>query len=359
MMASERLKQAPFHLPTLDGLRALSIVMVLAGHAYGTRGCPRVSPWFGPVSFYAVTGVTVFFVVSGFLITTLLLRELGRSGTIRLREFYLRRTLRIFPAYYLMLAVVSALWLGGVFSLSLGELLSALTYTRNFYPGGSWYTGHAWSLALEEQFYLLWPAALLAVGRRRAVSLALTVTLCAPLCRVALWFLAPHQRDMIWVSTFSRMDAILVGCLLALVRDEPWFRALSQRFFRAGGAALSVLAVVASLWLRRVTAWHVVGSFTFEAVAIALVIEWTTTHPESAVGRALEHPAARYVGGLSYSLYLWQQLFLNRSSAALACSFPLNLACAFAAALASRHLCEEPFLRLKDRISKRVPARSE
>jgi peptidoglycan/LPS O-acetylase OafA/YrhL len=130
-------------VPCLDGLRALSIGLVLSGHLVGTRGFPVIPRWLLPPFFNGSLGVTVFFVISGFLITGLLAREVDQRGGVDFRQFYLRRALRIFPAYYTLLAVVLLLRALGAVSVSGTELLAAFTYTRNFVPQGAWHTGHA------------------------------------------------------------------------------------------------------------------------------------------------------------------------------------------------------------------------
>ena len=155
-------------IASLDGLRAISIGLGLLGHLAGTRFFPLTSAA-GDFFALAETGVLIFFIISGFLITTLLLHELDNSGRINLLKFYFRRTLRIFPPYYFLIAVLLVLRFLGYISLSNYDVLHAFTYTSNyFYPEG-WYLGHPWSLSVEEQFYLLWPAILLLSGKRKAV----------------------------------------------------------------------------------------------------------------------------------------------------------------------------------------------
>ncbi|MEO7329892.1 MAG: acyltransferase, partial [Minicystis sp.] len=150
-------------IPSLDGLRAISILVVLFGHMAGTRNFAFSFLDRLPTSELANFGVRVFFVISGFLITRLLFEEHARSGTVSLRGFYLRRTLRIFPAFYVFVAVVLVLDRLGKITLLPYDALTALTYTMNFHPTASrsWQVGHLWSLSVEEQFYLLWPAIVL------------------------------------------------------------------------------------------------------------------------------------------------------------------------------------------------------
>ena len=127
------------HLPSLDGMRAISIALVLLGHLSGTRGFVRLDLGIGD---YAHLGVVVFFVISGFLITRLMLSERAKSGYVSLKLFYARRALRLFPAAYVFIACVGLLWWAGVVHLQPRDIWHAVTYTTNYLPGRSWQFGH-------------------------------------------------------------------------------------------------------------------------------------------------------------------------------------------------------------------------
>jgi peptidoglycan/LPS O-acetylase OafA/YrhL len=160
---------------------------------------PIYAKWFAPLGHL---GVRVFFVISGFLITGLLLRELEATSQIALGKFYFRRVLRIFPRLLLLPAPRfgrAGVWVGQ------SDPLSAATYTVNYLPQASWYIGHAWSLSVEEQFYLLWPAVLVALGRRRGLGVALTVVMLCPLIRLSVWYLWPRCSS-IRSATGSRLS---------------------------------------------------------------------------------------------------------------------------------------------------------
>ena len=153
------------HLPSLDGLRAISISLVLLGHLSRTRGFVSVDLGIGD---YSHLGVVVFFVISGFLITRLMLLERARTGDVSLKRFYARRALRLFPAMYTYIACVCLLWVFGVLHLHARDIWHALTYTVNFLPDRAKPIGHLWSLSNEEQFYLLWPCTFILLGPRRS-----------------------------------------------------------------------------------------------------------------------------------------------------------------------------------------------
>jgi peptidoglycan/LPS O-acetylase OafA/YrhL len=141
-------------IPSLDGLRALSIALVLAGHSI-----PNAQwDWFlWKVFGNGDLGVSIFFVISGFLITSLLLKEHAEAGEISPSSFYLRRAFRILPPFYAFLVVLLALKRFGVLELSLRGWTEAVTFLRDYLSADDWWTIHIWSLSVEEQFYLLWP----------------------------------------------------------------------------------------------------------------------------------------------------------------------------------------------------------
>jgi peptidoglycan/LPS O-acetylase OafA/YrhL len=345
-------RAAAERIPSLDGLRAISIGLVLFSHLAGTGGFPvsaaAANPW-ALGSF----GVTVFFVISGFLITGLLLDELKRTDRIRLGRFYFRRTLRIFPPYFALLVALAAADLAGWISLNPGDLLYGATYTSNYHDARSWYVGHTWSLAVEEQFYLLWPAVLLLARTRRALLIAAAAILVVPAIRVAEWELMRSSAYGIGARFETIADALAAGCVLACARPRLHRSALYMRALSSRAFVLVPLAALAA----NLTHDHPLILFGVAAtvinVCLALCVDWAVTFHEGRVGRVLNAAPLVFIGWISYSLYLWQQPFLNRDSGALTAQFPLNIALTFAAALASYYLVERPSLQLRKRIESR------
>ena len=337
----------------MDGLRAVSIALVLLGHLVGTRYFPRSLEMLGE---FANFGVRIFFVISGFLITDLLLRERAKTGAISLRHFYLRRVFRIFPAAYAFIAVIAVCSQLSIIALNPHDLLFATTYTSNFNLQRSWSVGHLWSLSVEEQFYLLWPAVLAVLGVTRGLRVVLAVILVSPAVRVLVWYLAPHWRDGIDQIFPTIADPLAVGCFLAIQRrwlwTQSWYRhVLESRYFFF--VPLTALAANLAQYHPRIS--YVIAEPVMN-FGIALTLDYCMRHASSVVGRFLDWRPIAFIGVLSYSLYLWQQPFLNRDGSAVWNAFPLNLVLAFLCALASYKLVEQPFLRLKDRFS--VEARS-
>ena len=348
-------------IPSLDGFRAISILMVLYGHLMGTRGFPSatvgvIGRWLGDLGHL---GVLVFFVISGFLITTLLMVEREKTGTISLAQFYLRRVLRIFPAFYaLLLALLVATVLGWM-QLSWRDFAFATTYAVNYYPDHPWQIGHLWSLSIEEQFYLLWPLALLVLRGRCALILAIAAIFAAPVLRAlirAYAFRIDPQTPLADMSIFPAMfDYIATGCVLALLR--PWL--LAQAWYLRLTATRWLLVLVPLIFLiNRFDGYTLVmllGSPVLN-VSVALLIDACARHDRTWVGRFLNWKPLVFLGVLSYSLYLWQQPFLNRQSDAWVNAFPQNLVFAVGAALLSYFVVERAFLGFRRRL--RRPAAS-
>lgn len=231
-------------IPSLDGLRALSVFAVILGHTN--------SEWLDRIPFNRLfrdgeRGVVMFFVISGFIITHLLLKELAQQGRISLKRFYLRRTLRIFPPFYVYLLTIAILSLLDWVQVTPASMLAAATYTWNYLPwAGGWVIGHCWSLTLEEQFYLLWPGCIAIFGRRASLSIAVGIILFSPLSRVATYYAWPALRGHTGMMLHSRLDTIMVGCLLALIIDmNLWtkFREVARHPATAIAAIIFLVAV--------------------------------------------------------------------------------------------------------------------
>ena len=334
------------HLPSLDGLRAISIAMVLLGHLSGTRGFVTLDLGVGD---YAHLGVVVFFVISGFLITRLMLSEYRKKGRVSLKLFYARRALRLFPASYAFIACVCLLWWAGFVHLEDRDVWHAVTYTVNCEPGRSWQIGHLWSLSVEEQFYLVWPCTFVFLGPRRAGWAAGGVILFGPVARSCAWLFlrSTPYRDLEMFPMVA--DSLAMGCILANVSGwleaKKWYLQLFRPAYSIGLLGLCLL-------INRYAGYTVAGVFGTSVVnlGLAVLIHRSVYCSNDWIGKVLNWKPIAFVGLLSYSLYLWQQLFLNRNSVAWANSFPQNLAFAVAAALGSYFLLEKPLLRLRHRL---------
>ena len=341
-------------IPSLDGLRAIAVTTVLFGHLCGTRGFSvfNAYPRVGDV---AHLGVTVFFVISGFLITGLLIKEQADTGAISLRNFYLRRVLRIVPAFLVFVICMLVAAAVGVVQITGMDVATALTWTVNFNPDRSWVVGHLWSLSVEEQFYLLWPATIVFLGLTKGRNWAIVSFLAAPVIRTVMHIVMPHSplRDLEIFPAVA--DPMAIGCIVAIERERllasRWWLALTRPVW----AWPLVAFAVAVLRFSNYTAVSFFGT-PLTLVALAAIVEGSTRWTGTAA-RFLNSRSLIWLGTLSYSLYLWQQPFLNRTAPALLSSFPVNLAAAFLCASASYYLIETPFLKLRRRFrsSAKVP----
>lgn len=324
-------------IPSLDGARALSISLVVIGHWAELRYHSDIAGAF------ANLGVRIFFIISGYLITTLLLCEQEQTSTIRIREFYIRRAYRILPAALTFMAVAFVIFWS---DLRWYHMAAALFYLANFDFTHPWYLGHLWSLSVEEQFYLLWPG-VLKKWRRQCVAILVGMLLFAPIYRVGCHLVGLHgQAD----ETFPAVaDILAIGCLLAI---------FSKRFPRIGTgyAALMLLPVVL------VPAY--LGALRFHLTPVLLFLLWPLMH--CSIAGLLLHVVQRpyrilniepvvWLGKISYSLYLWQQLFVFGEHPR-----PWYSALyAVAAACASYYVVEQPALRMRERRAKQSkPART-
>ena len=342
-------------IPSLDGLRAASVGLVIAGHYLGYMpGLEGRFPY-AQLSWAGQSGVDVFFVISGFLITYILLQEDKANGAISLRRFYLRRLFRIFPPFYVYLATVIILSVWGAVPQERRNLISAATYTWNYMSHApSWLLGHTWSLSLEEQFYLVWPPCLVLLGKKKSRYLAVACIVFSPLSRLATYVLAPSLRGMVPVMLHTRLDTIMFGCAIALFWGEPRFHAAIAKFLRADVACFSTLYILVAPTLSQLFQarydWFI--GYPLRGLLISIVMLYVVCKPASRMGHVLNLGPVRHLGVISYSLYLWQQMF----TAGHSWPFPVAFLALFTCAEGSYWLVERPSLRMRDWIEARVPA---
>jgi peptidoglycan/LPS O-acetylase OafA/YrhL len=295
--------------PGLDGVRALAITMVILQHT-GFELVPAARDWLFPAGFL---GVDLFFVLSGFLITTLLLERRTREPQ-PIRRFYVRRAFRLLPAVLVLLLanIAYAVITGHGVHRAITSLPVVGAYVTNwattFSFGISFELQHLWSLAVEEQFYLVWPVVLFAglrlgLDRRRWVLVIAGLALAA-----AVWqrWLVDHGHPYleVYVRTDGHADALLVGCGLAVL---PWERiagGLSPRVAALAGAAAAAFVVAGGLVLQYTSPVLYSGGFLLVALAgaVLVLVALRPGHPLQAV---LAWVPVVAVGRLSYSLYLW------------------------------------------------------
>jgi peptidoglycan/LPS O-acetylase OafA/YrhL len=335
-------------IPSLDGLRALAVLLVFYEHAMVTSGFPQVArlPRLNPGPF----GVQIFFVISGFLITTLMLRQQHQTGRLDLGRFYRARFLKILPPYAALLGAIALLAALGLARVPARDWLAAGTFTMNWTTGHAWEVAHAWSLSIEEHFYLVWPFlfAVSAVHSRRAAWAA--VALCPAWRCLAAW-LWPSAYYMASFWTIGRIDGIAVGCLLAFAAWEPRHRARLDALAADGWRTLGFLLALVLLRAATYLSWRffIVVSPTADSLVLAVLLWTVVRRPDTQLGGLLNRPWLQALGLASYSLYLWQQLFLDGRRTGFLCQFPQNVLLALAAGWLSYQLIEKPIVQLKAR----------
>jgi|HubBroStandDraft_4_1064222.scaffolds.fasta_scaffold12521_3 peptidoglycan/LPS O-acetylase OafA/YrhL len=333
-------------IPALDGLRAVAISLVLLAHLRATPGFPA---WLDAPRFYGGLGIELSFVISGFLITSKLMGEEERSGRIGLGAFYRRRALRILPAALAYLAAVALLGAAGLSVVPLGDIVAALTFCRNLF-GDSFLTGHFWTLSVEEQFYLVWPVVFSVVPAGRRLRVALALFALAPLWRTFNLYVLHPPHGLNLGRADLHYDTIVAGILLALARRHPRGDA-AQAWATDHGAALLAGAMAGLLMLQVLVPRDWWLTMSARDLLIAAIVLSVVAGPGHVARALLESRPLRWVGRISYSLYLWQQLFTYwwKIGDQWFGRFPANLAGALLVSAASYYLIERPILAWRDR----------
>lgn len=332
------------HRPALDGLRGIAIGLVLLAHTFPGEFVNGGS-----------VGVTVFFALSGFLITSLLIEERASTGRLSLRRFYIRRGRRLLPALIAYLTFWTVLAVAGwsAYQVKPGEVIAALFYFSNWVMavgGGLWQPyGITWSLAIEEQFYLLWPLTFLLARRwpRLPLVTAAAGVVVAVVLRLVLWDNGKGAWEVYYRSD-TRMDSLLIGCLVALVVHRTGARGVDPRVGWIGVGGLGVLL-----------AWQS-DAVKYLAEPFAASVAACTIIMSVLVGGShwLEWSPLRWLGQRSYALYLWHYPILAMVWADM---LPLwaGLVLSFVAAELSWWLIERPFRRTRQPVATSSVAESD
>ena len=351
-----------------DGIRALAVICVVIQHLglwqyAGASGfvADKLAPLFS-----GSTGVQAFFILSGFLITILLIKEIRTTGKVSIVAFTVRRSLRIFPLYLLFcLLATLALLLSN--QVPWRSLAYAYLYVYNFVPAQHYVAllGHTWSLAVEEHFYLVWPVIFslaYASNKHRRLMLGLAAFIVASLL---LHFLLVRQAfsGEYFIARWSFLAGynIALGCIGALLvtRDKPGAAGLLAS---PAAFALGIVLYANSLYLDT-GSWFVQNVLCgyIRAPGILLLILWIHQNQGSALVRVLDIRPLRYIGTISYGIYMWQGFFLSTGPKRLEGEvWPPNpytgLAMLVIVAPLSYRYFEQPFLNLKQRYMKKRPA---
>ena len=342
----------PFYRPELDCLRFFAFLGVFVHHTipkepsfFQKHGLPEVLSNF---SYAGAFGVDLFFCLSAYLITELLLREKELTGHLNVKAFYIRRILRIWPLYFFFLFFgygltyfdTSQVFRGRqllAFLLLIGNWASAMTYINSV-------AVPLWSVSVEEQFYLLWPLAVSKASRRQILAICVVLIVIAFAWRSLVQRLVAHPHDLIWNGTFSHLDTLSYGIILAIVGIGRYL----SKWMRLGLTALGL------------SAWFIAANFrtrgdvmmAFAAIGSLLILR-------ASIGFPIRSRILIKLGTVSYGLYVYHELFVHLLSRAFPKPSYLGfigwwlscMGCTILAALASYRWLESPFLRLKKRFT--------
>lgn len=355
------------HYPALDGFRGVAILLVVLHHNFG----------FMNYFFFGWLGVDLFFVLSGFLITEILLNSLGRPGF--LKNFYIRRILRIFPLFYLAL-VICLVILPNIKSLELdsgyytGNQFWLWTYLQNWLfvfkePYGDKILLHTWSLAVEEQFYLVWPLLILMFRTpKRLLIVMLTILLLVGVARYIVWSYKVEDLAYSSLYTFTRIDGLCIGSIIAILQK------LDPGFLKRNNTVIVVLIAVINLGFYFISTrtgftfpyLAFVGYTTF-AVLFGLLLYEAVRGESKIIHWLLDNRPLKFFGKISYGLYVWhwpvyilmfdaaRDWFFAKGAGSIRmaelCSGLFVTAVALLTSLVSYRYFEMPFLKLKSKYS--------
>lgn len=337
------------HFHGLDGLRGVSIIIVIVSHLF-------ISTPYKPY-FSGDAGVEIFFVLSGFLITSLLLKEKILTGKISLRKFYFRRLLRILPVAYLYLFVVCIINKPLELSISPISFFSSLIFIQNLPIKGffNWYVAHFWSLSVEEQFYFTFPF-LLAFNINKYIKVIIWLIIIVPIVsllgysKTGVFYTVKsiHIITFIIVNLFSKTVSILIGSLFSILLFKGIIQIRDTRFSRHISLPIFILAILLHTE-KSVVSLPYCGLFIYP-ILIGIVIV-LNLNSNSLMTKILNNSVLVYLGVLSYSLYIWQQLFASPKDSILGTeSLIINILAIFLVANLSYFLYEKKILVIKNRL---------
>jgi peptidoglycan/LPS O-acetylase OafA/YrhL len=345
-------------LPTLDGWRAIAALSVIISHwslvqpgFLQSIGPPASKIWAG----LGPGGVSLFFAISGYLITTRLLIEWENTRTISLRTFYIRRAFRILPPALVYLTVLGLLSMLGAIFVTKGELLGAAFFYNNYWQGNSMYTSHFWSLSLEEHFYLVWPVLIVWAGPRRALWVAAFAIVVTTIWR---WWALPqtHLGAQTLQRTDFRIDALMYACLLAiLLRQNSW----RPRLMRLGTPLVftAMLAILSATYtsLYFYPALEEV-KIIIQSALLPCIIASTVLNSAGWFGRFLQWQPMAWIGQISYSLYVWHKLAVAPAAyfRDSALCYPVYIGLGLLLAIASYYLLERPLISVGRRAAAKL-----
>tara|TARA_R110002072_G_scaffold64203_5_gene159769 strand:- start:112658 stop:113710 length:1053 start_codon:yes stop_codon:yes gene_type:complete len=337
-----------YYLPCLNGWRAISIILVLIFHGtwfhFSPEGAsPNETLWHYFHSGHY--GVSIFFAISGFLITSRILKEIEFFGSFNIKDFYIKRTFRIMPPYLVYIFAICALSVFTSISISWSEFLSSLVFLRIYLiENDGWYTGHFWSLCIEEHFYIILSIIFITI-KKKWIPHFLAVSLVTILAWSSISFHFKDQYQLAQAIRFtkalSQMDYMIWGCLFAFLHPKilPLFEKLKVLQW-----PIIIITFITIFTFPRGKAWIL-------PFLITTSIYFTVVTPQKFTLLLFENNVMNFIGKISYSLYLWQQLFMTRpgvesESLSFFQNKPYSVLFVFILAYASFRLIEKPTIKL-------------
>ena len=334
--------QPKARLDALDGWRAVAVLLVIVHHLTGYSALKsKVPAGIGFLERYGFLGVYIFFVISGYVICSVLRQEYENNGRISLGAFYIRRCFRILPPLWLFLLVIVVLNYSGAIRTPPKDTLRAATFVSNVMPIGSWNVYHTWSLAFEEQFYIVFPI-MLVIFSPKMIWLFLSTVLSCPCVITACYLL--KNGGIAWYAVHFQF--MLTGAAFALYSGELK-RYLGK--ISAVSVYLGILAVFVIYGLPASAGSTILRLFV--GCPLIGVVLFYTSHFNCAAKRALSRPFVRFVGRVSYGVYLWQQLATGYYEGTSVLLYSATLCLMAIVCVVSFRYLETPMIRLGSRLS--------
>lgn len=345
------------YIKTLDGWRAIAILIVLLAHGQDSMNS-FIGNEVSNMHSFGLLGVRIFFGLSGYLITLRIIEEIDVNGHLSLKGFYIRRFFRIIPPLAVFCLTTLILGITNIIPVGVIEWLGGLFFFSNFVDK-HWFMGHLWSLSVEEHFYLIWPIIFILMPKNKLPLFIIVSVILLSIWRVIAWKFQLYSSPAIfWGRSDIQFDGLLWGCFFAVMR---WRANKTINNLFSSNIAFMVTLILFVLTLMEWSGDYKIKMliYSFQSLLIALMIFYTSNAQTNILISALEIKFLKWIGRLSYSIYLWQQLFFvpNKdliSSLILVQSFPLNLMVVIIIATFSYYIIERKFIRLGHKLAKPV-----
>ena len=339
------------HLPSLNGLRGISIILVVVTHLGLAQNT------FLPKIFYSSLGVNTFFVLSGFLINTLCIREINLKGNLSLRSFYFRRILRIFPLSYLYIGVIFLinilchLNIGSIQFVGTMFFITNIKYFRTH--SLTWFFGHYWTLSIEEQFYIIFPFVLKNCKRVFIIAIVIIPFVLPILCTIQEYILGIKSGLFYGLTHyFVKFQSISIGCLFSILSFQ---KAFDYDFIRSTKIIGNIITFILLYYFGHDHYYS--GKLIYFSLLVSILTGYilisNITESKDIIFKLLNSKLLSFIGVLSYSIYIWQQIFTSGDVglSKLFVTYPTNLIFIIIVPIISYYCYERYFLRLKSRFS--------